>query len=307
MNIQMKQHYKDEFEYVRRSTKRHSKSFYFSTQLLPADRRNATYALYGFCRYADNIVDNPRSRSQDELMYELDALRAELETAYRTGESEHPVLGPFIVAANEYDIPKQYPLDLIEGVRMDLLHTRYETFEELELFCYRVASTVGLMMTHVLGYNTNEAFGYAKELGTAMQLTNILRDVKEDKDRGRIYLPLAELDANGIRESDILHERFTPAMDAYMRTKTEEAHQYFEKANTGIAMLKRESRFAIYAASNIYRGILYKIEDAGYNPFPERVYVSGKQKVAIMLREYLMTKFRPEPGRVSPLMPRNAL
>ncbi len=286
---------KDEFAYVKRLTRHYSKSFYLSTQLLPAERRQATYALYGFCRYADNIIDVPRNRTKKELTVEIEHLAKELETAYRSGESEHPVVKPFVATALKYGIPLEYPLDLLKGVTMDLYFRRYETFDDLSVFCYRVASTVGLMMTHVLGYKSDDAFGYARDLGTAMQLTNILRDIREDKELGRIYLPAEEMAAFGVTEEDILSERPTRELLNLMEFKVAQAHGYFDRAQPGIALLRRKSQYAIYSASRIYRGILHKIEEAGYNPFPSRVYVSGNRKLAILLSEYLMTRLRPAP------------
>ncbi|HKJ68913.1 MAG TPA: phytoene/squalene synthase family protein, partial [bacterium] len=175
------------FEHARQQTAHYSKSFYLSTRLLPDRKQWATYALYGFCRYADNLIDNPRQRSAKELNREISYLSEELGVAYRTGESEHPILQPFITIAGEYHIPEQYPRELLKGVEMDLRLSRYETFDDLYLFAYRVAGVVGIMMTYVLGYQSEEAFAYAEHLGIAMQLTNILRDVKEDVGRGRIY------------------------------------------------------------------------------------------------------------------------
>ncbi|MCK6621701.1 MAG: phytoene/squalene synthase family protein [Calditrichaceae bacterium] len=286
------------FEHARLLTAHHSKSFYISARMLPRERRWATYALYGFCRYADNLIDNPRQRSAAELLAEADFIANELRIAYRTGESEHPVIHPFIVAAKRYGIPIEYPLDLLKGVKMDIQRTRYRTFEDLYVFCYRVAGVVGLMMTHVLGYKDRAAFQYAEKLGVAMQLTNILRDVKEDKNMGRIYLPREELRRFGVAEQDIIHERMTDNLRELMQFQVERAHHYYEEANQGIPMLYRKSQFAIYSASKIYRGILRKIEARDYNPFLGRVFVSQMKKIGILSREILRTRFNPLPERL---------
>lgn len=282
---------KANFEYARLLTTHYSKSFYISARMLPRERRWATYALYAFCRYVDNLVDNPRSRTQEEIQKELQYLSQEIKLAYRTGESEHPVLSSFITVVRKYSIPVKYSLDLIEGVKMDIQYTRYKNFDDLYLFCYRVAAVVGLMMTYVLGYSDEKAFKYAEKLGVAMQLTNIIRDVKEDKDMGRIYLPLDELESFGITEEDIINEKMTPDMRELIKFQTERADSYYEQANHGIQMLAPESQFAIYSASRIYRGILKKIEKQDYNPFLERIFVSKPKKIAILLQEFLQTKF----------------
>lgn len=281
------------FDYARKQTKHYSKSFYFSARLLPEEKRWATYALYGFCRYADNLVDNPRNRNTDELLDELDFLKREIEYAYRTGQSEHPVIRPFIITAKKYGIPKEYPIDLLKGVAMDLTEKRYQTFKDLYLFCYRVAGVVGLMMTHVMGYRSSKAFYYAEKLGIAMQLTNILRDVQEDKEMGRIYLPLKELKQFGISEEDILDEKENPNLNALMKFQITRAHKYYNDAYKGIALLKKNAQFAIYASAKIYRGILHKIEGRNFNPFKGRVYVSQKKKVGILLQEIIRTRLTP--------------
>lgn len=297
MNLLNNQSDRIAFEHARCLTAHFSKSFYVSARLLPKERRWATYALYGFCRYADNLVDNPRNRSKEELLAEIKHISEEIRIAYRTGESEHPVIHPFILVAKKYDIPMEYPLDLLKGVEMDLTLKRYETFEDLYVFCYRVAGVVGLMMTHLLGFKSDLAFQHAEELGIAMQMTNILRDVQEDKEMGRIYLPLEDLREYGLTEADIIHEKMSPQMRKMMKFQVQRAHKYYDLANFGIPMLERKSQFAIYAASKIYRGILMKIEARNYNPFMGRVFVTQKKKLSILLQEIFRTRIFPMPER----------
>lgn len=285
------------FRYARDHTAYHSRSFFASACLLPSERRWATFALYGFCRYADNLIDLPRNRTTAERVGELEALRSELAIAYRTGESEHPVLRPFILTAHRYGIPEEYPRDLLAGVEMDLQRHAYDTFEELYLFCYRVAGVVGLMMTHVLGYRDEAAFHYAEKLGIAMQLTNILRDVQEDKNLGRIYLPLEDLRRFGVPADDIRAERWTPAARRLMRYQVERAEGYYRDAEPGIALLEKPSRFAIYSAARIYGGILRKIRARDFNPFLGRVVVSQREKVGTVWREFLRTRLMPDRAR----------
>lgn len=274
------------FHYARALTARFARSFYFSSRFLPVERRWATYALYGFCRYADNLIDLQRERSRDELLAELTHLETEVKVAYRTGESEHPLIKSFIYVALKYGIPERYPIELIRGVEMDAEFNGYTTFDELYLFAYRVAGVVGLMMTCILGYSDDAAFPYAEKLGIAMQLTNILRDVQEDKDMGRIYIPDEELRRFGVTSEEILQERMTPQLRELMKFQLERAHSYYIQAEPGIAMLRGDSRFGIYTASRIYQAILYKIEAADYNPFLGRVFVPNSRKLAVLLHEY---------------------
>ncbi|MBN1350933.1 phytoene/squalene synthase family protein [candidate division KSB1 bacterium] len=280
------------FIHARLATAHYSKSFFISTLMLPPERRWATFALYGFCRHADNLIDNPRNRTDSELINEVKALEQEMRLAYRTGESEHPVIRSFIIAATKYQIPIEYPLDLLKGVQMDIQKNSYDTFDELYVFCYRVAGVVGLMMTHILGYKDEAAFRYAEKLGIAMQLTNILRDIKEDKQVGRIYIPLAELEKFGVRPDEIKNEVISNRLRDLVRYQVKRAHQFYRQADKGIPMLLTESQFAIYSASRIYSGILHKIEARDYNPFEGRVFVPQIKKFGILFQEVLRTKFQ---------------
>ena len=278
------------FKYAKSQTAYYSKSFYLSSQLLPKTKKWDTFALYSFCRYADNIVDNPRGRADAELFEEVAAVSRELQIAFRRGESEHPVLKPFIETAVRRNIPMQYSLDLLDGVKMDLLKNRYDTFADLYEFAYRVAGVVGLMMSHVLGFKDKIALIYAEKLGIAMQLTNILRDMQEDKNMNRIYIPLQEMKEFAIDEDDIMAERFGHNMLKFMKFQVHRAHRYFEEAQPGIALLDVDARFAITSAAKIYRGILHQIERNGYNPFLGRAYISQGKKFGILFNEVLKTR-----------------
>lgn len=278
------------FEHARLITAHSSKSFYLSARMLPLEKRWAAYAVYGFCRHADNLIDTQRRRRKDEILAEIEFLRGELELAYRTGESEHPIVRPFIVVARRYGIAKEHALELLAGVQMDLHISRYETFEELYVFCYRVAAVVGLMMVPVLGYHHAGAFRYAEKLGVAMQLTNILRDVREDRELGRIYIPREELRRFDCSENHIFEERMTPSFRALMKYQVERALSYYSEAARGIPLLAADARFAIHSASRIYRGILKRLQARDYNPFLGRVFVPPHRKLGILLQEIARTK-----------------
>jgi phytoene synthase len=277
-------------KYARFQTAHYSKSFFFSSAMLPKEKRWDTYALYNFCRYADNIVDKPRNRSTEELINEVDMLAKELHIAYKSGESEHPVIKSFIYVANKYQIPIKYPLELLEGVKMDLVKNRYETYDDLYLFAYRVAGVVGILMTYVLGYKDESAFIYAEKLGIAMQLTNILRDVQEDKNMGRIYLPQEEIRRFNLQEEDFFAENITDKFREFMSFQVNRAHQYYNEAHDGIKLLTDNTQFAIYSASKIYQGILFQIEARNFNPFLGRVFVSQSKKLLILFSEIFKTR-----------------
>ena len=273
------------FEFAKHITRVYAHSFYLSARFLPLEKRWATFALYGFCRFADNLIDIPRSRGKKELLFELDYLHKELELAYRSGDSAHPAIQPFIHVAQRYQIPQIYPEELLQGVRMDLEFKPYRSFDELYVFCYRVAGVVGLMMTHILGYKDKAAFAYAEKLGVAMQLTNILRDVQEDKNIGRLYLPVEDLERFRVNREDVTEERWTPALQQLLTFQVQRAHSYYEQADAGIDLLSTESQFSIRAASRIYRGILYRLQQRDCNPFMGRIYVPPADKLMILCNE----------------------
>ncbi len=265
----------------------HAKSFFFATKFMPQEKRWATYAVYSFCRYVDNIVDNPRNRTIQDIIKELDLVRGELQNAYLFGESEHPSIKSFISAAKLYKIPLEYPMDLIDGVQMDITINRYNTFDELYVFCYKVAAVVGLMMTYIMGFKDSNTLFYAEKMGVAMQLTNILRDIQEDKNMQRIYLPIDEIKSYGLEESDFFNENFNLQFRDFMKFQVERVRLFYQDSITGVALLDAESRFSIYAAGNIYSSILRKIEERGLNPFLGRVFVPNTEKISIMLSEFI--------------------
>jgi phytoene synthase len=277
--------------YAKHQTKHYSKSFFLSASLLPKEKRWDTFALYNFCRYADNIIDKPRNRSVEELKMEIDHLAKEIETAYKYGESEHPVVKSFAIIARKYQIPIKYPLELLEGVKMDLTIRRYDSFNDLYLFCYRVAGVVGIMMTYVLGFSNKRALYFAEKLGIAMQLTNILRDIKEDKNMGRIYLPAEELTKFNLTYEDIENEVFNKRVQDLVTFQINRANRYYKESQDGVKYLNMKTQFAITSASKIYQSILLKLEARNHNPFVGRVFVRLREKLVILIQELFKTRF----------------
>jgi phytoene synthase len=251
---------------------------------LPIDKKNASYAVYAFCRFADNLIDNPRNRTIEEINTEIENFKYEVEMAFKYGESEHPVLSAFIFYALKYNIPKQYVYDLIDGVSMDISKDNYNNFDELYIYCYKVASVVGLMMTYILGFKDIKALEYAEQMGIAMQLTNILRDIKEDKTNKRIYLPETDLKKFNVSKEDIYNENFNENFKSLIKYYVDLAEQYYQNSYNGLPLLHKDARFSIKTAGGVYSEILNKIKLNDYNPFLGRVKVSQNQKIIIMLK-----------------------
>ena len=258
-----------------------SKSFFFATRFFPKPMASAAYAVYWFCRYTDDLVDECSNVEQGRK--DLEAWTAALRHALASNSpSLHPVLHVFLDTVSKYEIPIEFAFELIEGMRMDLNQTTYRNFDELRLFCYRVASVVGLMMCHVIGFehpsDRQRALPHAIDLGIAMQLTNIMRDIGEDLDRGRIYLPQEEMQHFGYSESDLRHHLRNPAFATLMGFQAQRALSFYEKGNAGIQMLNRDGRFAVKIASDVYREILQQLETSAFDVFDHRAVVPASRK-----------------------------
>lgn len=262
------------YDHCEALTAEHSRSFFTASRLLPKEKRQFVRALYAFCRSTDDIVDHP----DDATAARLHAWRL------RTLTSLPDEVDLSIIAWRDMvqrtNLPLGYASQLIDGVARDLAQARYETFTELTVYCYGVASTVGLMSMHILGSCGDEAIPYAIKLGVALQLTNILRDVAEDWERGRLYLPLEELHAYGLTEEDVAHKRADERWRAFMQFQIERTRRLYAEAWPGIAMIAKDGRFSTAAAAGLYGAILRKIEEQDYDVFTRRAYVSGWSKLA---------------------------
>ncbi|MGB9739690.1 phytoene/squalene synthase family protein [Chloroflexus sp.] len=253
--------------------RRHSKSFFFSTQFLPPPQRRAVRALYAFCRTTDDTVDMASSDPARALAeWVRVARRPCLDTV-------HPVLLAWADTCQRYNLSPHLIDELLAGVAMDLTISRYATFADLWLYCYRVASVVGLLVIGITGAAPG-ATPYAIKLGVALQLTNILRDVGEDANRGRVYLPLDELARFGLTADDILARVYDERFIALMKFQIERTHRLYDESWPGIALLPPEVRLAVAAAARVYRGILDKIVANRYDSYDCRAYLSLREKVA---------------------------
>ena len=251
-------------------TSEHSKSFYFASALLPEEKRSAVRALYAFCRIVDDIVDESTDVERGK---QLNYWRGMVETA--SFSEDDLVATAWADTITRYHIPRHYALQLIDGVARDLTQSRYQTFEELTTYCYGVASTVGLMSMYIIGFHSNEAVPYAIKLGVALQMTNILRDVREDFQTGRLYLPREEMAFYGVREQDIAEGRVTDKWRQFMKFQIDRTRQLYEASWAGVKMLEREGQLAIGAASVFYQGILDEIEKNDYDVFTRRASLSN--------------------------------
>ncbi|HEV8191329.1 MAG TPA: squalene/phytoene synthase family protein [Ktedonobacterales bacterium] len=262
------------YKYCDRLIRSNSRTFYVASSLLPRHKRSAVRALYAFCRATDDLIDQMPSRDDVAALLENWQVRlGGYPNAY------DPVPLAWTDTKARYQIPQGYEAQLIEGIARDLKQHRYATFAELAEYCYGVASTVGLMVMHIINFQGEAALRYAVKLGIALQLTNILRDVGTDWQTGRLYLPLDELEQFDLREADIALGRVDERWRAFMRYQISRARAIYAEAEPGIALLDPEGRFAIAAAAGLYRAILEEIEAHDYDVFHRRAHVGAWGKV----------------------------
>lgn len=302
------------YKYCETVTKKHAKSFYFASRFLPENKRKPIYALYAFCRHVDDQIDKTEIANEFQAIEEVNKWKINLEKVY-----QHDKLSEnFSVTANHthheslahldeqisrelvllawgdvlkhYKIPLHLPLELIKGVLMDTYIKRYESFNNLYIYCYRVASTVGLMSSEIFGYKDKSALVYAEAMGIAMQITNILRDIAEDAKMQRIYIPQDELKTFGISEEQIFNHEISESFIELMKFQIRRARQFYEKAERGILLLEPDTRFTVLIASRLYAKILDCIEAQNYDVFSKRAHTTLIQKIFSLPKLWLETK-----------------
>jgi len=275
----------DSAVYCRRVTSRHAKSFYFSSMGLPPRKKEAAYAVYAFCRYADDVVDE--APDHDTAAIAIEKVGREFDRILAGEAEELPFAPAFAWAVNRYQIPRQLFLDLVKGVSMDLGPVRLQTWEELRDYCYHVASVVGLMMCRIFELEDQTQQARAIDLGIAMQLTNICRDIREDHERGRIYLPAEELDRFGIPAGQLADGPVNQAWISLMQFQIARARDYYRSSEPGIqALAKDGSQFTVWLMRYVYGGILDEIERLRYDVFSRRAATSKWRKAQLALKAW---------------------
>ena len=269
------------YEYCRSLTKERAKNFYYAFITLPPVKRRAIYAVYAFCRLCDDATDD--FIDADEKLRLVKEQRDLLEGAC-SGDPQGQVYLALEDAINSFKIPTGYLEEVINGVEMDVSKTRYATFEELREYCYRVASSVGLICIEIFGYKDARAVEYAVDLGLAMQLTNILRDVEEDLERDRVYIPQEELARFGCSEEDLFRGVVNDNFRNLMRFQVDRARDFFGKGRQLLPLLSPRSRACPAVLHGTYSRLLDRIESSGYNVFGRRVSLSTSEKLVLMAR-----------------------
>lgn len=262
-------------------------SFYYSFLFLPANQRRAITALYAFCREVDDVVDMDGEAAIAAV--KLNWWRDEIAQLF-AGEAQHPVTRALTPVIKEFDLPQEQFLEIIDGMEMDLEQHRYASFKDLTLYCYRVASVVGLLAAEIFGYRDRHTLKYAHDLGIAFQLTNIVRDVYEDAERNRIYLPLDELQKFGVKEDDILKKKETPEFNELMRYQAERAKRYYDQAYSQLPDEDRYNQRCGLIMAAIYRATLDEVERDGFHVLQHRISLTPLRKLWLAWKTAMQTR-----------------
>ena len=266
----------------------HGKTYYLATLLLPKSKRPFVHALYGFARYADEIVDDLASTlSPQEKADVLSTWSSKVLTGLENGTSDDAVGRALVDTARRFKIPQQHFVDFLHSMKMDLTVTEYQTYEDLMEYVYGSAAVIGLEMVPILGYTDKAAFESAKKLGVAFQLANFIRDVGEDLERGRIYLPLEELASFGVTREILERRTLTPEIIEALKFQIARVRKLQQEAAAGIELLDKTSRPCIRAASELYCGIVDEVEAIGYDIFNKRAKTSTLRRLRVAFAAYV--------------------
>lgn len=271
----------ESYSYCERVARTQAKNFYYSFLLLSRPQRQAMCAIYAFMRYCDDLSDAEDVKDRPAA---IAGWQEDLDAALSGNPSDHPLWPAFTDSVQRYGIPHQYFHDMIRGVSSDLEPRRIQTFQELYDYCYHVASVVGLTIIHVFGFENPEALRLAERCGVAFQLTNILRDVREDAEHGRIYLPAEDLERFGVRPEELGGAALSPALRSLLAFEADRARTYYAESEPLLNMVDSGSRASLKALIGIYSRLLERISDSGYEVLGERVRVPVWEKLWILAR-----------------------
>ena len=267
------------YQYCKRIARSRAKNFYYSFVLLSSQQRKAMCAIYAFMRYCDDLSDEPgASRTAVERW------QADMEEALQGRFADHPVWPAFHHTVRRFGIPHEYFRQMIAGISSDLEPRTLQTFDELYQYCYQVASVVGLTIIHIFGFDTRSALPLAEKCGVAFQLTNILRDIREDAERGRIYLPSEDLERFGVAAGDLRDGRRSPEFLALMQFEAARARSYYEESRPLLDLIHPRSRSSLWALISIYSNLLERIVETNYDVFTRRVRLTLFEKSWIVVR-----------------------
>lgn len=279
------------YEYCRDLTRRKAGNFYYSFVFLPKTKRKAIYALYAFCHLGDRITDEIQDEDTAGAVKDFSKLRKDIQGCIEGKPQSSPLFTALGDTIHRFKLPEEHFYQLLEGMESDLNFRVFDTFADLHRYCYNVASTVGLLCVEIFGYRDDSVKIYAENLGIALQLTNIIRDIKEDYQRGRVYLPQEDLEIFKYGETDFSRERVDENFHQLMEFQYQRAIGFYESAEKSLPASERKSQIAAEIMKSIYRKLLEIIKLKQFQVFNQRISLNGFMKAAIALATYLDIKF----------------
>ena len=279
------------YELCRQLNAKHGKTYYLATLLLPPEKRPYVHALYGFARYADEIVDDLASTlTNEEKANQLNAWGQSFLDKFESGETDDSVCLAVLDTVRRWNIPREHFEAFLHSMTMDLTVSEYQTYEDLYEYVYGSAAVIGLQMVPILEPSDPAAYSYATELGVAFQLANFIRDIGEDLERGRVYLPLQELAKFGVTRADLENRIATPAIKEAIKFQIARVRQLEQSSRAGIAMLGEKSQPCIETARILYCGIVDAVVDIDYEVFAKRASVSLMRRLRVAIPAYLKAR-----------------
>lgn len=274
----------ESYRFCRDVAKSRAKNFYYSFLLLDQPRRDAMCAVYAFMRYCDDLSDEPASGDKTKLRHAIAQWRLDLNRALVGDYSEHQVWPAFHDTVRRYKIPHRFFHEMIDGITSDLEPRRIQTFDELYRYCYQVASVVGLTVIHIFGFTSPKALLLAEKCGIAFQLTNILRDIREDAEVDRVYVPAEDLDRFGVTFEQLRSGKEDESFRNLMQFEASRARAFYEESAPLSSLIEKRSRTSLWALREIYLKLLRRIEHSGYSVLTRRLNVPTRTKVLLLLR-----------------------
>ena len=276
-------HLEDAYDYCEQITRNEARNFYYAFITLPMRKKRAIYTAYAFCRRCDDAVDNSESTTEKKRL--LDEIENNLKSGINLDKlilENNPIILATCAIIKEFNIPQQYFFDVIQGVRMDIEFTSFNSFDEVKEYCYKVASVIGLICIKIFGYSNPKAIDYAIDFGLAMQLTNILRDILDDLNENRCYLAFEEMDKFNYSINQLRESLYNDDFIQMMKFEVDRAKRYFESGSRLLPLVDTDSRICLVILSKIYSKILKKIETSNYNIFQTNYRLNTFEKLSIM-------------------------
>jgi phytoene synthase len=278
---------RDSYRYCRKIAKERAKNFYYAFRLLDKTQRDGMCAIYAFMRHCDDLSDNPDSKEKSQVYQSVALWRMDLDNSLKGRMAENPLWPAFCDTVHRYSVPHRFFHEMIDGMLSDIEPRQIETYEELYRYCYQVASVVGMTIIHIFGFESVRALLLAEKSGVAFQMTNILRDVREDADMGRVYLPREDLRRFGVNAEQLRLGMENDRFRSLMKFEASRAWACYEESEPLSDLIDPKSRRSLWALREVYKGLLQRIEKANYAVLNKRIRVPNGTKMALMLRAFL--------------------